>query len=159
MRSPDPGAPGRGTSGITIHLNGLEAWPDLAAAREPMVDAARAAITTDPRLAAGELSITFVADAEMTRLNAEWFDREGTTDVIAFSLGTTDSLLGDIYIAPATAGRNAARFGVEPTEEMLRLVIHGTLHVLGYDHPEGADRDVSEMFRLQEELLRGLGVS
>jgi probable rRNA maturation factor len=51
--------------------------------------------------------------------------------------------------------RQAAEYGATPAEEVLRLAVHGTLHVLGYDHPEGADRASSEMFARQEALLRG----
>ncbi len=143
---------------MTIFLNGLEGWVELVDARVSILEAARTALGTDPRPVEGELSITLVDDVEMTRLNREWLNRDGATDVIAFSLGSADSLLGDVYIAPETAGRNASRIGVELTEEVLRLVIHGVLHVIGYDHPEGPDRDSSEMYQLQEELLRGLGV-
>jgi len=144
--------------GVIVHLNGLEAWPDLVELRRSMSEAARTTLATEHRLIAGELSVTLVDDIEMKRLNEEWLDRAGSTDVIAFSLGTNESVLGDVYIAPDTAGRNAARLGVDLTEEILRLVIHGTLHIIGYDHPDGPDRDSSEMYRLQEELLRGLEV-
>jgi probable rRNA maturation factor len=123
-----------------------------------MVTAARSAIEADPGLTDGELSITLVGDDEMARLNVEWLDRTGSTDVIAFSLGSAESVLGDVYIAPDTARENASGLGVDLLEEILRLVIHGTLHVVGYDHPEGPDRSASEMYRLQEELLRGLEV-
>ncbi len=143
---------------MTIYLNGLEAWVELVDARDPILEAARTALGTDPRPVEGELSITLVDDVEMARLNREWLNRDGATDVIAFSLGSADSVLGDVYIAPETAGRNASRIDVELTEEVLRLVIHGVLHVIGYDHPEGPERDSSEMYQLQEELLRGLGV-
>ncbi len=144
---------------MTVHLNGLEAWPELVDARDSILEAARTALRTNPRPVGGELSLTLVDDVEMTRLNSEWLNRDGSTDVIAFSLGSSDSVLGDVYIAPDTASENASRPGVDLTEEVLRLVIHGVLHVIGYDHPEGPDRDSSEMYQLQEELLRGLGVS
>lgn len=145
-------------AGISIHLNGLEEWPALADARSAIVAAARTALGADPRLTEGELSITLVCDDEMARLNAEWLGHTGSTDVIAFSLGSVESVLGDVYIAPDTASRNASGHGVGLPQEILRLVIHGTLHVVGYDHPEGPDRDTSEMYRLQEELLKGLEI-
>jgi probable rRNA maturation factor len=141
---------------VIVHLNGLDGWPELENARDSMLAAARSTLSTNPRLEEGELSITLVSDAEMTSLNGEWLDRTGSTDVIAFSLGSADSVLGDVYIAPDTARRNASGLGVDLTEEILRLVIHGTLHVVGHDHPDGPDRDSSEMYRLQEELLRSL---
>ena len=145
-------------AGVIVHLNGIEAWSELVDARDSILEAARTALGTDPRPVEGELSITLVDDVEMARLNREWLNRDGATDVIAFSLGSVDSVLGDVYIAPETADRNASRIGIELTEEVLRLVIHGVLHVIGCDHPEGPDRDSSEMYQLQEELLRGLGV-
>jgi probable rRNA maturation factor len=145
-------------AGITIHLNGLDEWPALADARSAIVAAARTALGADPRLTEGELSITLVDDDEMARLNGEWLGHTGSTDVIAFSLGSVESVLGDVYIAPDTASRNASGHGIGLPQEILRLVIHGTLHVVGYDHPEGPDRDATEMYRLQEELLRGLEV-
>ena len=141
---------------MIVHLNGLDGWPELEDARDSMLAAAHSTLGTDSQLAEGELSITLVSDAEMTRLNGEWLDRTSSTDVIAFSLGSADSVLGDVYIAPDTAERNASSLGVDLTEEILRLVIHGTLHVVGHDHPDGPDRDSSEMYRLQEELLRSL---
>lgn len=143
---------------MIVHLNGLESWPELVDAQDSIIEAARTALGTEPRPVEGELSITLVDDVEMTRLNSEWLNRDGSTDVIAFSLGSADSVLGDVYIAPDTAGQNASRLGVDLMEEVIRLVIHGVLHVIGYDHPSGPDRDSSEMYQLQEELLRGLGV-
>ena len=142
--------------GVIVHLNGLDGWPELENAQDSILAAAHSTLGTDSQLVEGELSITLVSDTEMTRLNGEWLDRTGSTDVIAFSLGSADSVLGDVYIAPDTAARNASSLGVDLIEEILRLVIHGTLHVVGHDHPDGPDRDSSAMYRLQEELLRGL---
>ena len=62
-------------------------------------------------------------------------------------------MVGDIYIAPQVARANAMRFGRGVREELARLVIHGTLHVLGHDHPDGTDRTSSPMWRRQERLL------
>ncbi|MGW8283357.1 MAG: rRNA maturation RNase YbeY [Gemmatimonadota bacterium] len=155
-RHPDLVDAAGSSDSIAIHLNGLPSWPGLRGARASIIEAARVALDAYPAGTNGELSITLVDDVEMTRLNREWLGRAGSTDVIAFSLGSEDSVLGDVYIAPDTAARNAARFGTELKQEILRLVIHGTLHVLGLDHPEGEDREDSEMFRLQEELLRSL---
>lgn len=154
---PPPELPGgRSPPGVTVHLSGLDGWPALVEARDSMLAAAHSTLGTDPRLVDGDLSITLVSDSEMARLNGQWLDHAGSTDVISFSLGSEHSVLGDVYIAPDTAGRNASGLGVDLIEEILRLVIHGTLHVVGHDHPDGPDRDSSEMYQLQEELLRGL---
>lgn len=94
----------------------------------------------------------------MRRLNAEHFGRDRVTDVIAFPLPLPDGgLAGDIYVCRAQAVRSAREAGVSLRQELIRLVIHGTLHVLGYDHPEGsAARMRSPMWRRQERLVRAL---
>lgn len=139
---------------VELHLNGLDTWPHLLPLAPSLRRAARAALATAAP-PAGELSITFVPDDEIARLNREWLGREGATDVIAFALDG-EELAGDVYIAPDTAARNAAVLEIGAEEELLRLVVHGTLHVLGHDHPDGEDRYEAPMFALQEELLRGL---
>ncbi|MCL7972896.1 MAG: rRNA maturation RNase YbeY [marine benthic group bacterium] len=104
----------------------------------------------------GEVSFTFVPIDEIASLNARFLGREGPTDVIAFDLGEEGRLLGDVYIAPAVASSNAVAEGEEVEREVLRLVIHGALHVIGMDHPEGPARETGPMWQLQEELLRSL---
>jgi probable rRNA maturation factor len=145
------------TAGVAVHVNGLDRWSEVGLSVGDAIRAARAALGSSPGLMAGELSISFVDDGEIASLNARWLERAGPTDVIAFSLGTPVSVLGDIYISVDTAAENAVRLEVDPAEELQRLVIHGTLHVLGHDHPDGPGRESSDMYLLQEELLRGLG--
>ena len=105
------------------------------------------------------LSIALVANPTIRRLNARFFRRRRTTDVIAFPLiGTGGATVGDVYVAPAVAARSASALGIAVREEVLRLVVHGVLHVLGRDHPEGPGRSRSAMWRRQEALLaRALG--
>lgn len=125
---------------------------------EPQVEAAALAALRGQALAdpeGAEVSVTFVGDDEIGRLNEEWLGRKGPTDVISFGLGEMP-LVADIYISVDTARRNADRFEVEPREELLRLVVHGVLHAAGYEHPEGEGRASSEMFALQERLLERL---
>lgn len=108
------------------------------------------------------VSIAFVSRGHITRLNRRHLGHAGPTDVIAFSLGPATSgrraIVGDIYIAPEVARANAARFGGGIKEEIARLVVHGTLHVLGYDHPTGEDRTSSRMWKRQERLLTSASV-
>jgi len=104
-----------------------------------------------------EMSVAFLPDAEIAQLNAAYRKHEGPTDVLAFALQTPGQPpLGDVYVGAEQAARQAAELGVPLEEELLRLVVHGTLHVLGYDHPEGPERECSVMYQRQEALLRAL---
>jgi probable rRNA maturation factor len=62
-------------------------------------------------------------------------------------------VVGDIYICPDVVRKNAAHYGVGMREELARVVVHGTLHALGYDHEPGEDRVSSDMWRKQERIL------
>jgi probable rRNA maturation factor len=110
------------------------------------------------RIAAAQLSITFVNNRRITALNRRHLNHGGSTDVISFGLTSvpTGPIVGDIYIAPDVARRNAIAHGVSIREELTRLVVHGVLHVLGFDHPNGSGRDRSPMWRRQEELVARL---
>ncbi len=119
---------------------------------EDVVRAVRA-VTQAEGITSGEISVTFVDGLAMAALNETHLRRTGSTDVIAFNLAEPKQPLGDIYICPEVAAQSAEEWGVDLREELLRLVIHGVLHVAGHDHPEGQERIDSEMFRRQEALL------
>ena len=111
------------------------------------------------RVRDADLSITFVSNRAIAALNRRHLGRSGATDVISFELGGSapgTPLVGDVYIAPDVARANARSEGVSVTEELARLVVHGTLHALGYSHPEGSreERAGSPMWKRQEHLLR-----
>ncbi|MEC7833929.1 MAG: rRNA maturation RNase YbeY [Gemmatimonadota bacterium] len=101
----------------------------------------------------GEFSITLLGDQEMAELNARYLGRNAPTDVLAFSMGTNELPLGDVYVCMDQASRQAREYKISLDEELVRLVVHGVLHVLGHDHPEGSDRFTSPMFKLQERLV------
>jgi probable rRNA maturation factor len=104
---------------------------------------------------AGQLSVTLLDDGEIQALNRDYLGHDRVTDVISFALhGPGDPILGDVYLGGAQAARQAEEEGVPLQEELVRLVVHGTLHVLGHDHPQGEERLDSPMFLLQEELVR-----
>jgi probable rRNA maturation factor len=127
----------------------------LLVSRARVKAAATAALTAE-RVANGMLSITFVGRAAMSELNQRYLGHRGPTDVISFGLGRhgrRGPVVGDIYICAEVARANAKRQGVSAQEELLRLVVHGTLHVLGHDHPVGATRTTSPMWRKQERIL------
>jgi len=101
------------------------------------------------------VDITLLDAAAMRRLNRRATGRRGLTDVIAYALPQGDgTLVGDVYLCPAAATRWSGRRGLR--DELVRLAVHGTLHVLGYDHPNGAGRTRSAMWRRQERYVRRL---
>jgi len=99
-------------------------------------------------------SVSFVSARAMQELNARYRGKPYATDVLSFPYPgeTVDGvpLLGDIVIAPEVAEQNARTAGVRPEAEMRKLLVHGILHLLGYDH----ETDQGEMNRLQRLLLR-----
>jgi probable rRNA maturation factor len=103
-----------------------------------------------------ELSVALMSDSSIAELNQRYLSHEGPTDVISFPLEKVgDRTVGDIYIGLEQAERQAVEVGVPLREELLRLVIHGTLHILGWEHPDDdGERDGSPMYTRQEELLR-----
>ena len=104
-----------------------------------------------------DVSVTFVGRGAMRALNREHKGKDRPTDVLAFTLTPPGgTVLGDIYICPAVARDQAARLGVSLRSELTRLVVHGTLHVLGHDHPDDAGREQSAMWRRQERYVRRL---
>jgi len=102
------------------------------------------------------VSVSFVGRERMRSLNARWKGRNEPTDVLAFALAGPDGApTGDIYICPWVAAREARARGLPLRQELKRLVVHGVLHLLGYDHPEGPRRTASPMWRRQERYVRG----
>ena len=109
---------------------------------------------------AAELAIQFVDEEPMSILHVKWMDEPGPTDVLSFPMdelrpGTLESpsegLLGDIVVCPAYAQGNAEKAGHSLANELLLLVTHGILHLLGFDHVEPEEE--AEMFGLQKEIL------
>jgi rRNA maturation RNase YbeY len=105
------------------------------------------------------ISITFISDRRIAAMNARHLHHRGPTDVISFGFAPVGRarewpVVGDVYVAPDVARRNARAHGQGVREELLRLVVHGVLHVLGHDHPESDARYTSPMWRRQERLLR-----
>ena len=101
------------------------------------------------------VSLTLMSSREMTALNRKHLKHSGPTDIITFGFrDPAGAVIGDVYICPDVARENAAAFGVPLSEELLRLAVHGALHVLGYEHPEGEARMKSPMWKRQERILR-----
>ncbi len=109
-----------------------------------------------------ELSVLIVDDPQIAVLNKQYLNRTGPTNVIAFPMQEgqfaeiTPDLLGDVVISVETAGREALEAGIPPEERFLELLIHGILHLLGYDHVN----DEAEALRMEaktRELMTVVG--
>ena len=106
----------------------------------------------------GELSVVIVDDPAIAELNAQYLGRTGPTNVIAFPMREGDfaeispHLLGDVVISADTARREAESAGISADDRLIELLVHGILHLFGYDHETDAD-DADEMERRAEEVL------
>jgi probable rRNA maturation factor len=128
-------------------------------ASESRVKAAAVAALKSEGVRNAMISIAFVGRQSIAGYNKKYLGHEGVTDVISFGFasgGEPGAIIGDIYICPDVARTNARAQRVSEREELLRLVVHGTLHVLGYDHPAGEARTDSPMWRKQEKILARL---
>lgn len=107
-----------------------------------------------------ELSLLLVGDRRMRRLNREYRRKDKTTDVLAFPMreagGPASSLLGDVVIALPQAARQAKVEGHSLDHELAVLLVHGILHLFGYDHERG-ESEARRMQRKERAILRALG--
>ena len=110
-----------------------------------------------------ELEISLVDEAEMTRLHEEWMDEAGSTDVLSFpmdelrpnELSENDEVpvvLGDVVICPDVARKQGDTAGHGMEKELRILLVHGILHLLGFDHLEPEEE--AEMFALQGKIVK-----
>lgn len=145
-------------------------WPGL------ILRAAGAAIAHSRHAALGdsavpvEISVKLTCDDEVRALNRDYRGRDKATNVLSFpmtdptTLGQVadgdeiELLLGDIVLAHGVCAREAAERGIAMTDHAAHLTVHGTLHLLGYDHETG-DRDAEEMEAVERRALAGLGIA
>lgn len=108
-----------------------------------------------------ELSLLITDDNEIALLNKQYLGRKGPTNVIAFPMSEgefpeiTPRLLGDVVISADTASREAGEMGISLEERFTQLLIHGILHLSGYDH-EASEQQAREMDQKAEALLRAI---
>ena len=105
-------------------------------------------------------TVAFVSDRAMRELNRRWRGKAGTTDVLSFPSGQEEfergegASLGDVVVSVEQAARQAAEHGLDFDNEVEQLILHGLLHLCGYDH----ERDGGEMNALELRLRRRLGI-
>jgi probable rRNA maturation factor len=155
----------RTNSDILIDAPGWAAsFDDIEGLCRRAVDAALAAASS-PRPHC-RVSVLFTSDATMRRLNASYRGQDKATNVLSFPADADDGgagiawdeppLLGDIAIGLEAVLREAEDEGKSPADHVCHLIVHGTLHLLGYDHDDDAEAHVME--RLETQVLAGLGV-
>ena len=134
-------------------------WPALA---RRAVHAAIAA-SRHPGLSDSEVSLLFTSDEEVRALNAAWRGKDKATNVLSFPMAeeselASAQLLGDIVLAHGVCAREAAEKGVALETHAAHLVVHGTLHLLGYDH-ETSDADAEDMEEAERRALASIGIA
>ena len=143
---------------LEIALEADEEWDSSRPWEELVRDAAQAAIAESayPELTASdrpvELSVRLTGDAEVRALNAEWRGKDKATNVLSFPLSEADDLkqaklagpellLGDIVLARGVCEAEAGDKGVSVEQHAAHLLVHGTLHLLGYDHHDDSEAE------------------
>jgi probable rRNA maturation factor len=100
------------------------------------------------------VSVVFLGAQEMRSINEKYRGKDYATDVLSFAYRGVNmegmSFLGEIVIAPEVAVKQSARFGIEPERELRKLLVHGVLHLMGFDH----ESDRGQMTRMQAKLMR-----
>jgi probable rRNA maturation factor len=147
---------------LTIDIaRNTEGWPDNLDARAD--EAVRAALKASKARLTGpaELSIVLTGDAEQRVLNRDWRGIDKSTNVLSFPqiepFGPVSGLIGDIILARETLAREADEQGVSFEDHFTHLVVHGFLHLLGYDHIK--DDEALVMEGLETQILASLGVA
>lgn len=146
---------------ITNQQARVKAPPDLIRAVEQAVAVVLAAEGTPP---GSEVDVTLVDDERIHELNREYRGADRPTDVLSFALNEGDMsepeaarlLLGDVIISAERALAQSREYDHSLAREICYLAVHGTLHLLGYDH--GTPEDTAVMRQKEEEALRSLGL-
>jgi probable rRNA maturation factor len=159
---------------LEIAIEADEEWDSSRSWEKLVRSAAEAAIAESafPQLATGsrpvELSVRLAGDEEVRALNFAWRDRDNATNVLSFPLAETadlekanvaeaELLLGDIVLARGVCEAEAADKGVSVEDHATHLVVHGTLHLLGYDHND--DDEAADMEAREVRALSRLGIA
>jgi probable rRNA maturation factor len=137
-----------------------EAWPDNLEARAEEAVLAALKFAKPKIKGAAELSIVLTNDEEQQALNRQWRGKDSSTNVLSFPqiepFAPVVGLLGDITLARETLEREAAEQGTSFADHFTHLVVHGFLHILGYDHLD--DAEALQMEGLETQILASLGV-
>lgn len=160
---------------ILVEADVSEEWDSSTSWEELAAGAVRAAVARsdhsgliDASLAV-EVSVRFTGDEQVRGLNAQWRGKDKPTNVLSFPMAEPamlaaaaalegEMLLGDVVLAYGVCAREAAEKGVSVADHAAHLVVHGTLHLLGYDHEEG-EEEAQTMEAAERRALAELGIA
>jgi probable rRNA maturation factor len=162
---PDPDPTAFQPQHLTIDVvHDFDGWGVIADV-EPLIEAAANALQAEVNIGTSHASVALMlsSDADVRVLNAKWRGIDKVTNVLSFPSPETPGdleqveFLGDIAVACETVLAEAAEQGVTPAHHLQHLVVHGLLHLLGYDHENPAD--ANEMEGLEVDILARLGIA
>ena len=137
---------------------------EMVAGAEALVRAAAAALAGELGLGRTEVCVALSDDAQVAELNGSYRGKPAPTNVLSFPAGPSvlvgdddPHFLGDVVLALETLQREAAELGLPLEHHMQHLVVHGLLHLLGYDH--GTDQEAQAMESLEVRILQRLGIA
>ena len=107
------------------------------------------------KLRGKELVVAFLDPGPARKLNKQFRQKDYATDVLSFGAEGDPAALGELVICPQVIVRQAKEHGLSVREELAYMVLHGVLHLLGFDH-ETSERDAKKMFKLQDGLFEKL---
>jgi probable rRNA maturation factor len=139
----------------TVVLRGIRRWRLPAA---PLREAVAATLAEAAPRVRGEVTVVLTGDRDIARLNRTYRGKDRPTDVLSFDIGEgleAGEPFGDVVISVETARRQAREYDAPLVTEVQRLLVHGVLHLCGYDHHER--REAARMHGLTRKLLRRLG--
>lgn len=139
---------------IEVSVNQADRMP----VSEALIERAVMTVLEAEEVESCDFSVTFLDDAEIRELNRDFLDHDWSTDVLSFALepggeSPAGAVEGEIYIGADRAQSQARERQIAPEVEAVRLAVHGTLHILGFDHP-AEDREESPFFERQEAFVR-----
>lgn len=136
-------------------------WPDGLEERAEIAIAAALKASKAKVRSVSEVSVVLTDDAEQRELNKQWRGIDKSTNVLSFPqlepFTPLEGIVGDIILAEETLRREAEEMGISFEAHFTHLVVHGFLHLLGYDHIE--DDEALQMEGLETQILAGLGIA
>ena len=134
---------------LSVQYATREPWTPV---RSEVVRWARAALE-----GGGTVTVRFVGENEGRTLNRDYRGKDYATNVLSFAYESAPAVVGDLVIAPAVCVREAAAQGKTNDEHMAHLVVHGMLHLQGYEHEEVPEEEAEAMETRERAILGALG--